>query len=202
VQFPAPERYTAQGSYTGYGYKDETAVFVEVRAKANLGSNDVSRFDLDASWVACKRECATERTSAFVELPTTYGPAPAADVAKSVEPFLARIPKPFFDEAKAEKRWDEGQRDATFVVKLPGATLKDFISDGSGDPAPSKTSFADDEAHFVFEAAPKPGSRPLRGVLVASAAGKDEFYDLEAPLPGSEQAVAKAGPVTKKRGSR
>jgi thiol:disulfide interchange protein DsbD len=180
VQFPAPERYTAQGSYTGFGYANETAVFVEVKAKPSLGGSDVSRFDIDAGWVACKQECSTEHTSAFVELTTASSEARATEAESALAPFRARLPKPLRDVHEAEARWEA----ATLVVKIPGATPSDFISDGTGDPKPSKTSFASEEARFKFDEAPRPGSRPLRGIVIAKAEGKDAFYDLEAPLPG------------------
>jgi DsbC/DsbD-like thiol-disulfide interchange protein len=50
--FPVPERYTVPGGFTGYGYEGETAVFVEVKAPANLSRGRVHRIDLSASWVA------------------------------------------------------------------------------------------------------------------------------------------------------
>jgi hypothetical protein len=79
--------------------------------------------------------------------------------------------------------WEPTERDATLVVKMPGATPRDFFSDGSADPKPEKTAMADAELRFVYDEAPLPGSRPLRGVIVANVDGKEAFYELEAPLP-------------------
>lgn len=187
VQFPAPERYTTEGG-GGIGYEKETAVFVEVKAPGTLRRDGVHRFDLDASWVACKKTCATERTAAFVELATTYGDARVREIETSLAPFRARLPRPLHDLASAEASWEQGPRDATLVVKMPGAVPRDFFSDGSADPKPEKTAFANDELRFVFDEAAGAGSRPLRGVIVASVAGKDAFYDLDAPLAEDEAA--------------
>jgi DsbC/DsbD-like thiol-disulfide interchange protein len=94
VAFPTPERYTVAGGYVGFGYKDETAVFVEVKPPKKLKSNAVHRFDLSASWVACKRECATEHTDAFLELATGYGDVAAKETEAELAPFKARLPDP------------------------------------------------------------------------------------------------------------
>ena len=102
VAFPAPERYKV-GGYVGLGYRDETAVFVEITPPKKLDSDAVHRFDLSASWVACKRECATEHTDAFVELATGYGDVAAKDTEQELSPFKARLSTPL-DEARGETR--------------------------------------------------------------------------------------------------
>ncbi len=186
-EFPAPERYTAQGNYVGFGYENETAVFAEITAKRGLRSDEVSRFDMDASWVACRKECASERTSAFVELATTYGAARAADVEKSLAPFRARVPAPFASSKEGTQEWSVGDRDATLVARLPGATVRDFFPDGTAHPEPSKIAPGDGELRFTYDETPKPGSRPLRGVIAANEAGSDVFYDFEAELPGEKR---------------
>lgn len=183
VQFPAPERYTVPGGYVGYGYEKEAAVFVDVKAPGTLRRDDVSRFDLSASWVACKKRCTDEHTDAFVELTTTYGGARAQEVEAALAPMRARLPQPLSRLEGAEQTWEPGGRSAALVVKLPGATPKDFISDASGDPKPTKTALADAEIRFTYDQAPVAGTRPLRGVIVASVGGKDAFYDFEASLP-------------------
>jgi DsbC/DsbD-like thiol-disulfide interchange protein len=184
--FPVPERYTVPGGYVGFGYQNETAVFVEVKAPAALSRGAVHRFDLSASWVACKKECATEHTDAFVELATTYGNAAAKEVEASLASFKARLPTPLADVKDAEQKWELG-RNATLVVKVPGSTLKEFISDGKAEPAPKKVAISGAEARFVFDDAPRAGSKPLRGLILASAEnGGDAFFDLDAATPGDE----------------
>lgn len=186
--FPVPERYTVPGGYVGFGYQNETAVFVEVKAPAALSRGAVHRFDLSASWVACKKECATEHTDAFVELTTTYGNAAAKEVEAGLATFKARLPTPLADVKDAEQKWELG-RNATLVVKVPGSTLKEFISDGKAEPAPKKVAISGGEARFVFDDAPRPGSKPLRGLILASAEnGGDAFFDLDAATPGEQRA--------------
>lgn len=99
VAFPSPERYTVAGGYVGYGYRDETAIFVEVKPPKKLKAGAVHRFDLSASWVACKRECATEHTDAFVELATAHGDVAAKETETELAPFRARLPSPLGAEA-------------------------------------------------------------------------------------------------------
>jgi DsbC/DsbD-like thiol-disulfide interchange protein len=96
VAFPTPERYTVAG-YVGLGYREETVVFVEVKPPKKLKSGAVHRFDLSASWVACKRECATEHTDAFLELATGYGDVAAKQTEAELAPFKARLPTPLAD---------------------------------------------------------------------------------------------------------
>lgn len=186
AQFPAPAKYPVPGGYTSYGYERETAVFAEVRAPASIRGGAVHRFDMDARWVACKKQCSSEHTSAFVEIPTAFGAVAAKDVEASLEPFRKRLPKPLSDVRDAAQEWAVGGQGATLVVKLPGAAVRDFFSDATADPAPTKATFGEGEARFDYDDAPKPGSRPLRGVLVAGPAGAEEFFDLEATLPDPE----------------
>jgi DsbC/DsbD-like thiol-disulfide interchange protein len=101
--FPTPEKYTVPGGYVGFGYQDETAVFVEVTPPKKLASDAVHRFDLSASWVACKKECATEHTDAFLELVTGYGDVAAKETEAELAPFRARLPEPPADEGDEPK---------------------------------------------------------------------------------------------------
>lgn len=194
ANFPVPERYTVPGGYVGFGYQNEMAVFAEVKAPATLSRGRVHRFDLSASWVACKKECATEHTDAFVELATTYGNAAAKEVESGLSPFKARLPKPLSDVKDAEQKWDTAGRDATLLVKVPGSTLRDFMPEAKFDPAPKKMAMSGDELKFVFDSAPRPGWRPLRGLLVASADGGEAYYDLEVAAPGEDRKSSSAEP--------
>jgi DsbC/DsbD-like thiol-disulfide interchange protein len=200
VQFPTPERYTTPGG-GGIGYEKETAVFVEVKVPGNVRRDDVHRFDLDATWVACRRICATERTAAFVELTTTYGDTRVREIETTLAPFRARVPLPLHDLPSAEASWEKGPRNAFLVVKMPGAVPRDFFSDGSADPKPEKTAITDGELRFAFDEAAGAGSRPLRGIIVASVEGKEAFYDLEAPLADDDASKAAERPRKSKPNS-
>lgn len=181
--FPAPERFVAPGGLVGYGYAKETAVFAEVKAPARLGSSDVHRFDLEVSFVACKKQCGSERTAAFVELSTAHGDVQAAEVEASLAAHSARLPKAVV-ATSAQTTWEQDDRHATLVVTVPGATPRDFFPVGKASPAPAKTVIGPSDARFVFDEAPRPGSRPLRGVLVVDVDGLPTALDVEAPLPG------------------
>lgn len=186
VAFPAPERYTVPGGFVGYGYENETAVFVEVKAPTNLARGRVNRFDLSASWVACKKECATEHTDAFVELATTYGNAAAKEVESGLAPFKARLPKPLSEMKEAEQRWEDGRH--AFVVSIPGAELRDFIPGEKAEPAPKKVSMSGNVLRVAFGEAPGPNAKPVRGIVVANVEGKDAFFELNT---GSHEGRAK-----------
>jgi thiol:disulfide interchange protein DsbD len=186
--FPVPDRYTVPGGFTGYGYQGETAVFVEVKAPPNLSRSGVHRFDLSASWVACKKECATEHTDAFVELATTYGNVAAKEAEDGLAPFKARLPKPLSDVKDADQKWERSGRGATLVVSIPGAEPRDFMPGEKAEPAPKKVSMSNGEVRFAFGETPGPASKPLRGIIVAASEGADAFIDLEAASPDGERA--------------
>jgi DsbC/DsbD-like thiol-disulfide interchange protein len=111
--FPIPERYTVTGGYVGLGYRDETAVFVEVTPPKKLASGAVHRFDLSASWVACKRECANEHTEAFLELVTGYGDVAAKETEAELAPFKARLPTPLAEDRELQKKAVAGNHGAS-----------------------------------------------------------------------------------------
>lgn len=203
--FPVPDRYTVPGGYVGFGYEGETAVFVEVKAPQSLPRGRVHRFDLSASWVACKKECATEHTDAFIELVTTYGNAAARDVESGLAPFKARLPTRLSDVKDANQKWEREGRRGTLVVSIPGTEPRDFMPGEKAEPAPKKVSMANGEVRFSFGELPGPSAAPLRGIIVAARDGKDAFFDLEAPSPNadagdSEDAKHPHGHPVKKHG--
>lgn len=179
VAFPAPERYAVPGGYVGFGYQKETAVFVEIKAPKKLKSSAVHRFDLSATWVACKRECATEHTDAFLELTTGYGDVAAKDVEADLAPFKERLPIPLADQRDAQQKWESTGRHPVLVVRVPGATPKDFFPDEAQHPAFKQTLTPSGEARFVFDDTQKPDAPPLKGVLVVAIGGKDSFFDVD-----------------------
>lgn len=196
-RFPVPERYTVPGGYVGFGYQNETAVFVEVKAPAALRGS-VHRFDLSASWVACKKECATEHTDAFVELATTYGNAAAKEVEATLSPFKARLPTPLEDVKDAEQKWDR----STLVVNIPGAQAREFWPGGKAEPEPKKVAISGPELRFLFGEKPGPEAKPVRGLVIASAEGKDAFFDLEATSPDAKEKPKRTHAKKAARGRR
>jgi hypothetical protein len=65
------------------------------------------------------------------------------------------------------------------VVRVPGATPKDFFPDEAEHLKFKQTLAPSGEARFVFDAAQKSDS-PLKGVLVVAMNGKDSFFGVEA----------------------
>lgn len=195
AKFPVPERYTVPGGYVGFGYQNETAVFVEVTAPAALSDAKVHRFDLSASWVACKKECATERTDAFVELATTRGNAAAKDVETSLLPFKQRLPTPLLDVKDAEQKWEPSG--STLVVSIPDSEPREFWPGAQAEPAPKKVAISGNEVRFVFGQKPGVDAKPVRGIVIASAEGKDAFFDLEATSPDAREKAPKRKPAKK-----
>ncbi len=193
-KFPVPERYTVPGGHVGYGYQNETAVFVEVKAPRVLSNGRVHRFDLSASWVACKKVCATERTDAFVEIATTRGNAAAKEVEASLEPFKARLPTPLATVKDAEQEWQSQGRLAVLVVNVPGAEPREFWPGAQAEPAPRKVDVSGAALRFVFGEKPGADAKPVRGLVIASADGKDVFYDLEAASPDAKKSAKHAHP--------
>jgi DsbC/DsbD-like thiol-disulfide interchange protein len=186
-RFPVPERYTVPGGYTGFGYQGETAIFVEVKAPPSLPRSRVHRFDLAASWVACKKECANERIDAYVELATTYGNANAKEVEANLAPFKARLPTPLANVKDAEQEWDR----STLVVNIPGAEPREFWLGAQAEPAPKKVNPSGSELRLVFGEKPGPEANPVRGLVIATAGGKDAFYELDATPPEETKEMKK-----------
>ncbi|HVU01390.1 MAG TPA: protein-disulfide reductase DsbD domain-containing protein [Polyangiaceae bacterium] len=189
ARFPVPERYTVPGGYVGFGYQNETAVFVEVKAPATLSGGGVHRFDLSASWVACKKECATEHTEAFIELATTRGSAAAKDVEAKLSAFQERLPRPLADVKDADRKWEPSGHRSTLLVNLPGAEVRDFWPGAHVDPAPQVVA-SGERLRVVFEG--KPEEKDVRGLVIASENGKEAFYELEAN--SAEDAESKSTP--------
>ncbi|MBM4363241.1 MAG: hypothetical protein FJ104_11210, partial [Deltaproteobacteria bacterium] len=184
ARFPAPERVELPGGLVAYAYRGDTAVFFEVTPPRSMGADDVHRLDMSGAWVACKRSCVAERTQAFLELMTTTVDAPAEEARAELAPLLARVP----DEQPGalELRWEVDGVEATLVATTPGARPRDFFPDGKATPPPLGVTFGEDALRFRFAEAPRPGSRPLRGVVVVSGPGGERALRLVAPLPGED----------------
>lgn len=183
VQFPAPLRFADDARGDWVGYESETAVFAEVKAPSTVRPDDVIRLDLFAEWSACRDECRIARTSAFVELEASRGVVSRSrEVEASLAKFRARIPKP---APRAETSWEVTPKEAKYVVRLKGATLTDFFSDGSAKPVPLSVTANDDGGLAIrYDEAPGPGTRPFRGVIAALVNAKETFYEFEVKAKG------------------
>ena len=102
--YPKPERFSSKSGFTSYGYEGETAIFVEVRAPKRLDRQQVYRFDVEADWFACKKQCASEQTQAFFEM--TVDPAALAEeLEEPLGELLKSVPRPFSELRRAKHNW-------------------------------------------------------------------------------------------------
>jgi len=192
AQFPAPTRFSEKGRGDWLGYEQETVVFAEVKAPSTVRADDVVRLDLFAEWAACRDECRVARTAAFVELEAAHGDARARDAEAAVAKFRARLPKPM---PRIDTIWDVTEKDATLQVKMKGVALTDFFSDGSAKPAPLGITADAGTLLVRYDEAPRPGTRPLRGVLAGTAGSAPAYYEFEAKPHGVEPLVPEAPQV-------
>ena len=189
VQFPAPQRFSDDARGEWLGYEHETAVFAEVKAPRTVRADDVIRLDLFAEWAACRDECQVAKTAAFIELEAARGVAPRSrEVEATLAKYRARLPKP---APLTDATWEVTPREAKLVVRLKGATLTDFFSDGTARPAPLSVASNEDGALAIrYDEAPGPGDRPFRGVIAALVNSREAFYDFEVKAKGLGSAEA------------
>jgi DsbC/DsbD-like thiol-disulfide interchange protein len=181
TQFPAPSRFTDGNRGEWLGYESETAIFAEVKAPSTVRPDDVIRLDMFVEYAACRDECRVARSSAFVELEAARGDSRAHEAEAQLAPFRARLPKP---GAHLDANWQVTSKDATLVVKMKGATLTDFFSEGGARPAPLDVHADAGALAIRYDEAPGPGTRPLRGVVAARVDSRDAFYEFEVKPKG------------------
>jgi DsbC/DsbD-like thiol-disulfide interchange protein len=193
IQYPAPQRFsgTEGGAARGewLGYENETAVFAEVKAPSTVRADDVIRLDLFAEWAACKDECQVAKTAAFIELEAARSVAARSrEVEASLARFRARLPGP---APRSEATWEVTPKEARLVVRVKGATLTDFFSDGSARPAPLNVTASEGGALAIrYDDAPSLGDRPFRGVIAALVNAREAFYEFEVKPKGLGTAEA------------
>jgi thiol:disulfide interchange protein DsbD len=175
-QFPAPARFTDGSRGDWLGYEGETAIFAEVKAPSTVRPDDVIRLDMFVEYAACRDECRVAKSSAFVELEASRGDARAHQAESQLTKFRARLPK---SGAHLDANWQVTSKDATLVVKMKGATLTDFFSEGTARPAPLDVTAEGGALAIRYDEAPGPGTRPLRGVVAARVDSRDAFYEFE-----------------------
>jgi hypothetical protein len=181
VQFPAPKRFDLPGKLVAYGYEGGTAVFAEVTAPAHLAENEVYRFDVKASWLACKDDCATEELNAWFELAGARK-APEPKLPGALEHYFSALPKAFDDLPDAHGEWKKGN------AKRPALTLEardvqwhDFFP---GDPEQPKLVGVKPSGHALqLKFQGKASDKPLRGLAVGEVDGRTAFYDVNLPWP-------------------
>lgn len=177
LDWPAPERFRVTEELSSYGYEDEAAVFTTIRVPRNIKTNEAYRFNVDAEWVACKKQCSKENVSAFIELVAGWRGGQRIE-DEVLDRLMARIPKPFSDLEGAEQKWASRGRRPVLVLRAPSVRFVDFYP-ASPDIAVESLSIKRDgsEVSMSFEEVP---AGAVRGVVRIDRRGKSDFFSIEA----------------------
>jgi DsbC/DsbD-like thiol-disulfide interchange protein len=178
--YPAPQRFELPGKLINYGYENETAIFAEVTAPERIADGKAFRFDVKATWLACKDDCATEELSAWFELVSA---AHAAEPALPVElsTFYDAVPPAFGELPKSNLDWRADSSHPALTLKAAKVKWLDFIPGDEAQPKLIRMKPAGEQLELTF--ANGGSSRPLRGLAVAEVEGKRSFFDVNVPWP-------------------
>lgn len=177
VQFPAPHRFERSDGAVSYGYIGETAVFAKVQAPKRLSSSKVYRFDVNADWVACKKECATEEISAWFEM-VSQPNAPRPRLSRELRPHFEALPRDFATLPSAAHIWKNDQ--ALLVEHHEQAQWVDFIPGDLDQPKLLGLKKTDKGLELRFE---QSASRAIVGLLVTENEGEMAYYDVRMERP-------------------
>lgn len=177
--YPAPQRFELPGKLINYGYENETAIFAEVTAPERITDGKAFRFDVKATWLACKDECATEELSAWFELVSA---AHAAEPALPLElsSYYDAVPSAFGELPKSNLDWRAGSSHPALTLKAAKVKWLDFIPGDEAQPKLIHMKPAGEQLELTFA---NGSSRPLRGLAVAEVEGKRSFFDVNVPWP-------------------
>jgi DsbC/DsbD-like thiol-disulfide interchange protein len=177
--YPAPQRFELPGKLVNYGYENETAIFAEVTAPERVADGKAFRFDVKATWLACKDECATEELSAWFELVSAaHAPEPA--LPAELSQFLDAVPPAFGDLPKSNLDWRADSAHPALTLKAAKVKWLDFIPGNEEQPKLIRMKPTGEQLELTFAS---DGSSPLRGLAVAEVEGKRSFFDLNVPWP-------------------
>lgn len=171
--FPAPERYDLGHGLKSYGYKDRLVIFFEVKAPKKLSFSRVNRFDVNASWLGCKKECVSEETNAFFELTSSWQRS-KIEFEPEVQAQLDRLPLRLEDLKEAKQAWRSKK---TMSVKAADTRWKDFF------PASGKMQGASFDANqLLVHYSESPQGEDELGVARAEVAGKEHFVTIPSAM--------------------
>ncbi|MBI2516253.1 MAG: thioredoxin family protein [Opitutae bacterium] len=160
------------GKITGYGYVDESLLFVQITPPANLAPGSNVTLSAAAEWLMCKDVCMPGEAQIELVLPVTTQPHDSANAALFSKYFSA-LPQPLAGWTATAER---GAKSVTLRVTPSGAAshrpadLHFFDLDGLLDyAAPQK--IREENGGFVIEMAlsadAKPDVNHLAGVLAS-----------------------------------
>lgn len=176
VQFPAPKRFVRDDGAVSYGYEGDTAVFAEVRAPRKLSSSKVYRFDVDADWVACKKECATEEINAWFELISQRN-APKGELSQELKAHYAAVPRAFHEHPTSTHDWKSKR---SLVLHASDTKWLDFFPGSLDQPKVLKLRKSSQGLELRFEKGPR---EPIVGLAIAEVEGQTAFFDVRVASP-------------------
>ncbi len=180
VQFPVPSRFELPGGLVSYGYENETAVFAQVTAPKGLSSNQVYRFDVRSTWLACKMECASEELNAWFELPANPR-SPSPQLPEQLVAHYEALPKAFAALPRANHDWKRGAGTPALSLTAPPVKWVDFFPGDVDQPKLLGVKPSPSSLDLRFESAG--ADKPLRGLAVGEVQGKTAFFDVNVPWP-------------------
>lgn len=171
VKFTGPSRFGLSGGLTSYGYKDRATAFAEVRAPRDLSTNDVYRFDVKATWIACERECVSEGTEAYFELSASTDAA-TGEFPSEIQAQLAHVPVDLVTLPEAKFDWRTASK---LVVSAKGVSFAEFFP--AEERLRATVSTGADALSLGFDSAVN--QTKFVGVAKASVEGREVFVNLQ-----------------------
>lgn len=178
VLYPRPRRFVLNGELVSYGYQSETALFAEVEVPEGLNEQTPYRFEMEAEWYACKKECASERTNAFFEL-LVDDSAPRTPMDDSLEALLDTVPVPVSTLGRATHRWQVAGGETELSLTAPKVEWLDFYPARPEVPK-FRVNGSKKELRLSFQASAEPPEK-LEGVAIAKVDGAEATFDVDLP---------------------
>lgn len=179
VMYPRPVRFVLNGDLVSYGYKGETALFAEVEVPHGLDEQAPYRFEMDAEWFACKKECATERTNAYFELLVDPS-APRTAMDDSLTALLESVPTPVSELDRARHSWQASGAQTELSLSAPKVEWLDFYPAEQGLPKLLSVSGSKKELKLSFEVSDDPPEK-LAGLAIAKVDGAETTFEVDLP---------------------
>lgn len=180
LMFPGPKKFTLRNGAVGYGYDEDTAVFVEVHAPEALSSRQSYRFELDATWFSCNKGCSKSQVQAYFELEATGDPVEDS-LDESMRAALETVPKPLESLEAARTEWRD---DGVLAVHAKGVTWKDFYPSRPERPSLRKLSVDGKTQDLLLEFDGGAPGAVVEGVALADVEGRLAYVSISAPWPG------------------
>lgn len=191
IQWPAPERYDAEG-ITTFVYHDEVTLLVPIKLDTQLASGPLE-IKATVSWLECEELCLPGETTVSAQL--TIGseskPSPASALIESAQGYLPREDGPTGLKADWEGPPEANERHLLFEWPSNGATKADFYPDASDDYEVQLTpeKLPVDASRIAMRIAVKSesGNRPeaITGIIVQTFEGKRQAFAVKL-VPGEE----------------